>query len=157
MLNPSFEVVSREVTTEDPFDDQDQVAMDEKAQTLIHQLQLDNPCSDDDVDSLDHDLTVCTDLSDKQWEENFHTELSSVGEDDGEPESEEESTDLPCPKLRNLPQAIQCLEDVRQFLECGGYTQESTEIMCLISSLTKVHSLNLTKSSRQSEFFLSTL
>ena len=67
MLTPSFEVVSREVTTEDPFldlDDQYQVAMDEEAQALIHQLQLDNPCSDNDLASFDHDLTVCADLSD---------------------------------------------------------------------------------------------
>ena len=41
-------------------------------------------------------------------------------------QSEEESTDLPCTKLHNLPEAIACLED-GQFLECSGYTCESTE------------------------------
>ena len=67
-----------------------------------------------------------------------------------ETEFEEESTDLPCTKLHNLPEAITCLEDVRQFLERSGYTCESTETMSLINSLTRLHSLNLTKSARQS-------
>ena len=50
ILNQSFQVVSREVPTEDPFldlDDQDQVVTDEEAQDLIDRLQLDTPCSAD--------------------------------------------------------------------------------------------------------------
>ena len=131
--------------------------MDEEVQDLIERLQLDTPCSADELVSVDDDLAFCADLSDNQWEENFLAEIgpssskSLCTEDtDGEKsnvetESEEESTDLPCTKLHNLPEAITCLEDVHQFLERSGYTCESTETMSLISSLTRLHSLNLTK------------
>ena len=112
---------------------------DEEAQYLIDRLQQDTPCSADELVSVDDDLAFCADLSDDQWEENFLAEISPSSskslctEDTGgeksdvEPESEEESTDLPCTKLHNLPEAIACLEDIRQFLECSGYTCESTE------------------------------
>ena len=46
ILNQSFQVVSREVLTEDPFldlDDQNRVVTDEEAQDLIERLQLDTP------------------------------------------------------------------------------------------------------------------
>ena len=169
MLTSSFEVVTREATSEDPFldlDDQDQATVDEEAQALIDQFQLDNTCSSNDLASFDHDLASCADLSDENWEENFLSELgpssskalcteSSNVEKDGESEPEEEE-DLPVPKLQNLPEAIKALEDVRQLLECRGYTHESTETMTLISSLTKLHTLNICKLSRQSslmEFF----
>ena len=171
MLTSSFEVVTREATSEDPFldlDEQDQVTVDEEAQALIDQFQLDNTCSSNDLALFDHDLACCADLSDEHWEENFLSELgpssskavcteSSNVQNDAESESEEEE-DLPVPKLRNIPEAVKALEDVCQFLECRGYTQESTETMTLISSLTKLHTLNLTMSSRQSsllEFFTS--
>ena len=62
-------IVSREVLTEDPFldlDDQDQVVTDEEAQDLIERLQLDTPCSADELVSVDEDLAFCADLSDNQ-------------------------------------------------------------------------------------------
>ena len=62
ILNQSLEVVSREVPTEDPFldlDDQGQVVTDEEVQHLINQLQVENPCSADELASIDDDLAVC--------------------------------------------------------------------------------------------------
>ena len=73
-------------------------------------------------------------------------------------ESDDESTNLPLPRFQRLPEAIACLEDIRYFLEYEGYTSESTEAMSLMSSLTMLHSLNLSKATRQSsllEFFTS--
>jgi hypothetical protein len=174
ILNQSLDVVSREVPTEDPFldlDDQGQVVTDEEVQHLINQLQVENPCSADELASIDDDLAVCADLSDDHWEEDFLAEIgpssskSLCTEDTGgeksdvESESdEEESADLPRTRFHNLPEAIACLEDVREFLEFREYTCESTETMSLISSLTTLHSQNLIKSTRQSsllEFFTS--
>ena len=97
-------------------------------------------------------------MSDDHWEEDFLAEIgpssskSLCTEDTGgeksdvESESdEEESADLPRTRFHNLPEAIACLEDVREFLEFREYTCESTETMSLISSLTTLHSQNLNK------------
>ena len=66
-------------------------------------------------------------------------------------ESDDESTDeLPPPKFHSLPEAIKCLDDIQYFLDCRGYTVQSTETMSLISSLTTLHSQNLSKHSWQS-------
>ena len=45
--------------------------------------------------------------------------------------------------ILNLPEVIAFLENVYQFFELKGYTFEATETMSLISSLTKLHSVNL--------------
>ena len=112
------------------------------------------------------------DLSLKKKYENLETFLAELGpssskslrtedtgkESDVESESDDESTDLPLPRFQRLPEAIACLEDIRYFLEYEGYTSESTEAMSLMSSLTMLHSLNLSKATRQSsllEFFTS--
>ena len=75
--------------------------------------------------------------------------LKTQERSDVESECDEESTELPPPIFHNLPEAIACLEDICYFLECRGYTPQSTETMSLMSSLTTLHFQNLSKCSRQ--------
>ena len=78
MLTSSFEIVTREATLQNPFlehDDQDQATVDEEAQALIDQFQLDNTCSSNDLASYDHDLACCVDLSNEHWERTFFLNL----------------------------------------------------------------------------------
>ena len=49
--------------------------------------------------------------------------------------------------------SIAFLENIRQFFELKGYTFEATETMSLISSLTMLHSVNLSKAKRQISLF----
>ena len=164
ILNQSLQVVTREVPTEDPFRDldDDQLVSDDEMQGMIDQLQVATPCTANELASIEEDLAVCADLTDEHWEETFlaelgpsssksvHTEDTAGERSDMESESEEECSALPPPRFRNLPEVIACLEDVRYFLECKGHTPQSTEAMSLISSLTMLHSQNLSKCSRQS-------
>lgn len=130
-------------------------------QSMIDQLQVATPCAANELASIEEDLAVCADMTDDHWEETFFAELgpssskSVCTEDTGERSdlesaSDEESTELPPPRFRNLSEVIACLEDIRYFLECKGYTTQSTEAMSLISSLTMLHSQNFSKCSRQS-------
>lgn len=140
-------------------------------QVLISQLQVENTCTINELALADDNLAICADLSDDQREENFLAEIgpssskSTRTEDIGdssdvESESDEESTDLPptSVRFRNLHEAITCLEDVHHFLEHKGHTSEATETMSLISSLTTLHSVNLSKARQASllEFFAGT-
>ena len=66
ILNGSFHVVSRDVPAVDPFldldDDEDDVYVDEETQDLITQLQIENPCSAEELALADEDVPVCSDL-----------------------------------------------------------------------------------------------
>ena len=119
ILNQSFQVVNREVPTEDPLLDLDvdegQLVRDDEMQDLINQLQVENPCSADEL-ALIENLAVCADLTDGQWEVTFFTEIGSSSSksvhtkdieegSDVEPESDGESTELPSPRFQNLPVA----------------------------------------------------
>ena len=65
ILNPSFQVVSREVPTEDPFldldRDEDVLVEDEE---LITQLAIENPCTVSELALADDNLAACADFSD---------------------------------------------------------------------------------------------
>jgi len=138
---------------------------DEEVQVLISLLQVENRCTVNELAFADDDLAIYVDISEDQWEENFLAEigLSSSKSPDGgdigetsdvESESDEEYTDLPPTSLRchNLHKAITCLNN---FLEHKGHTCEATETISPISSLTMLHSVNLSKARRISllEFF----
>ena len=71
----------------------------------------------------DDNLAVCADFSDDQWKEEFLAEicLSSSKVLHTEADSEE-YIEMP-PKFQNIPEAIACLENVHQFLELKGATE----------------------------------
>ena len=159
ILDQSFQVVSMKITTEDPFLDLDNdnvLEDDGEVQELVEQMRVVNPSTANELTLFDDDLTTCADLSDDNWEEAFLSEIcpttSKSVHVDPEVESEssdEESTELPSVRYGTLSEAIVCLEDVHQFLELKGHTNEATQAMSLITSLSRLHSLNLSKARRQ--------
>ena len=64
-------MVNREVPTEDPFldldDDQGQLVRDDESEDLIDQLQVENPCSANELVLIAEDLAICADLTDDRW------------------------------------------------------------------------------------------
>ena len=70
-------------------------------------------------------------------------------------ESDEESTHFSPTdaRFRSLRDAITCLKDVHHFLEHKGHPCEATEAISLISSMTALLSVNLSKA-RQSSLIL---
>ena len=81
ILNQRFEVVSQLEPTEYPFLDLDKNhepdLVDEETRRLIDQLQVDSPCSIEELLSVEEDLAVCADFSDDRWEEAFFADLGS--------------------------------------------------------------------------------
>ena len=150
VLSESFQVISRN-EEEDPFRDLDedmgQLAGDDELQCMTEQLHIENFCSADEMIALEEDQATCADLSDDQWEDTFFAELGpssksalisgessqsasgDLTEETSNEESDNESTDeLPPPKFHSLPEAIKCLDDIQYFLNCRGYTVQSTEL-----------------------------
>ena len=163
ILDQSFEVVRVAVSTEDPFLDLDNVddmlEDDGEIQALVEQMGVANPCTTNDLAMIDDDLATCDDLSDENWEETFLSEICpstsksvrSLSPDIESESSDEESTvpEIPTARFSELPEAIASLEDVHQFLDLKGHTREATQAMSLIDSLSRLHSLNLSKPRRQ--------
>ena len=74
ILNHNFQVVSRVVCIGDPFlglEGEEEMLQDEEVNFLISQLQVENPCTANEVTLVDDDLAICADLSDDKWEEDF--------------------------------------------------------------------------------------
>ena len=49
----------------------DMLVGDEETQDLIDWLEVENPCTADELAMVDDNLAVCANLSDDQWEENI--------------------------------------------------------------------------------------
>ena len=142
ILNGSFHVVSRDVPAVDPFldlddDDEDHVYVDEEMQDLITQLQIENPCSAEELALADEDVPVCSDLDDDNWKQTLLSEIcapiskSARTKDTGEQTNEESDEEVvdelpPPPVFKSYTEAIACLEDVHHFLEHKGHTGEAT-------------------------------
>ena len=77
-------------------------------------------------------LAVCADFSDDQWKEESLAEIclssskvlrtEDTSENSDVDSDSEEYIEMP-PKFQNVPEAIACLENVHQFLELKGATE----------------------------------
>ena len=57
-------------------------------------------------------------------------------EHDNEEEDGPEDVEPPPPRLKNLREVMECLEDVRSFLELNGHTVEAAKTEDLINTVT---------------------
>lgn len=140
VLDQSLAVVSR--ASSDPFEDidTDTSTNTQEIADLIHQLHVD--CSAAEYISGDDDLPVCSDFDNDHWEEEFFsTMLPSTSTDSVDSDFEEEiDIDLPAPKIKNLGEAIRCLEDVQLFLDTKGFIGEATTVASTIDTVASLYS-----------------
>ena len=84
-------------------------------------------CSVEEYLKGDNDLPLCTDLDNDTWDANF---LSQLGQQVEESEDDQENNESPPPllKIQSFKEAIKSLEDVQQFLESRGHTEEAISV-----------------------------
>ena len=125
---------------------------------------MDDACTAEELAFADRDLAVCAELPDDTWDETILDEFCASSsksfhvEDVSNDGLEEESIEsvAPPPVLKSYSEAMQALENVSHFLEYQGHTSEATEVITLVSTLTKLRYSNVSTRSRQAtlnEFF----
>ena len=150
ILHSDFSVVSHlQTATSDPFSDIDCCFSDEiddggceELAMLIHSIQgPENTCSVSELLSSESEIPICTDFADNTWDEDFmaeigppRKELCERDDEDGDPDGFED-IEPPPPRLKNLREVMECLEDVRSFLELNGHTREATKTEDLVNSV----------------------
>ena len=169
-MNQSFQVVSREVPTEDPFldldRDEDVLVEDEETQDLITQLAIENSCTISELALADDDLAVCADFSDDQWE-GFLAEICPSSSKVSCTEDTSENSDVDSESEEMLIYHLNFKIYLRLLyaLKMSISSWNSKDILVkqqelsLISSLTTLHSVNLSKAKRQTsllEYFAET-
>ena len=93
----------------------------------------------------DNSLCVCIETDDNTWEDTFIATLSGQSSADNrneelavdeQDESEDDMEDTQVlPKLRSFRKAIQCLKDVRCFLQSRGCTSEAISTGTMVDNL----------------------
>ena len=144
----------------DPFDDIDDFisedndlsGLDSELTDLIKGVLGDGEyCSAQELISAESDLPVCPEFADDTWEEDFmadldpHTKTQNT-ESDSDSDIDEDQEDIteneePAPRIKTFHEAITCLEHVRSFLECRGYTSEATDTDIVVNSVVRLQCL----------------
>ena len=129
ILNDSLDVITCPIMADDshPF-----LEVDERLeiQSLIDKtMPTGKGCSVEEYLKGDNDLSVCTDFDSNTWDANFLSQLGQQGED-SEDDDEENNDEFPLPplKIKTFEEAIKSLEDVQQFLESQGHTEEALSV-----------------------------
>lgn len=126
----------------DDNDDEDELS------ALFHRVQgSENCCSVSEMLSVESEVPVCAEFDEASRDEEFMAEL---GPQDKEPcLSDEEDCNLdvpdpepPPPKLQSLRECMDCLKDVRSFLELNGYMTEATKTEELVNAVAGLHCSN---------------
>ena len=123
-----------------------------EVQSLIEKtMPTDGSCAVEEYLNGDNDLSVCRELDSDKWEADFleglgQEEEEEVGDEEEDEREEEMDVEPPPPKLKSFREAIECLEDVQQFLESKGCIEHSLGIGSTIDTMTalKVKSLQQT-------------
>ena len=148
ILHHDFSVVSPLIPAgSDPFSDIDSCDLDksgdggyEELAELIHRIQgPENACSVSELLASECKIPVCSEFAASTWDEDFMVEIGpqSKGfcEHDNEEEDGPEDVEPPPPRLKNLRKVMECLEDVRSFLELNGHTAEATKPEDLVNTV----------------------
>ena len=149
ILNANLDVVSSEIDRDDdPFIDAD---MQTEVQGLIEQtMPSSEHCNVDEY--LDDGVPVCTGMDSEHWETDFFLQLRQeehVSDDDDEIDADNETPSL---KITNDKDAIESLDNVRQFLESRGRVQEALQVGSTVDALTSVR-LQSSKQTTLNDYF----
>ena len=136
---------------EDPFQDIDEdvgiSSLISRTMGTLHQ------CSVEEYVNGDNSLSVCVDMDDDQWDENF---LDSLTEEEepvtGDEEEEEFNVPPPVPKIHSFKEAIQSLDDIKVFLEDRGCFEQASTATSLLAQMASSHSSTLTQLSLEHYF-----
>ena len=145
----NLDVVSSEIDRDDdPFIDAD---MQTEVQGLIEQtMPSSEHCNVDEY--LDDGVPVCTGMDSEHWETDFFLQLGQeehVSDDDDEIDADNETPSL---KITNYKDAIESLDNVRQFLESRGRVQEALQVGSTVDALTSVR-LQSSKQTTLNDYF----
>ena len=138
ILDSSFEVVTGLLMAddEDPFSEVDDQVKDNMQSLIERTMPADRQCSVEEYLMGDDDLTICTNLDCATWEDNFLSQLGDgdpaqqeeMDSEDNEVDNDEDNTDADVPNIQSFTEAIKSLEDVQEFLERRGHTEEAISV-----------------------------
>lgn len=86
-------------------------------------------------------IHICSEFADLTWDEEFMNELGAGSKqgcqlsDEEDDEDALQDLDPPPPRLKNFVEAMDCLEEVRSFLELSGHTAEATKAGELVNTV----------------------
>ena len=130
----------RVIDDTDPFAD---IEGSEGLAELISQVASgQDRCSVEEYVDGDSITPVCAEFDDQNWEEAFIQSLTEPAETEQHSDEEtDDETDLPPPalKIRSFREALESLEDVRNFLESRSCFPEVTVANTLIDSVAQLH------------------
>ena len=136
-----FSVVCRQES--DPFADLDvdSEVMQNELESLVGQaVPHANCCSVQEY--IDGDSMISTGFENNDhWEEEFFSDLNSSNIQSNITDDEEDmemDAEVPPLKINKLSEAIQCLEDVRLFLDVQGHVPEATSLSLTIDDVIKL-------------------
>ena len=144
ILKQDFSVVDLP-SEADPFADLDETSdsghAEEELTHLMNAVQgQDCACTLEEIFAAENDVPICSEFADDAWDETFMDELQpSISEaqvNSEEDECEQDMPDPPAKRIKTYKEAVECLEDVRHFLEDKGHTKEATETDTLVNKLT---------------------
>ena len=98
---------------------------------LISKTMGTDRCSADEYVNGDNNLPICVEFKDETWDDRFLECLAQSKSVVEEEESDTEELDLlpPPPKIKNCKEAMESLEEVKNFLESRDcFTEASTAI-----------------------------
>ena len=134
----SLEVISSphmQTDSVDPF-----LEVDEQMESMKNLMERTMPdgqrCSVEDYLKGDDDLPICTDLDSNLWEDNSLSELGQQEPESDEDEDNDDNETIPPPlKIQNFKEAIESLENVQQFLENRGHSEEAISVGLSVDKL----------------------
>ena len=145
----STDLLINALDEKDPFQDIDE---DVGISSLIPTGTLHQSSVEEYVNG-DNSLSVCVDMDDDQWDENF---LDSLTEEEepvtGDEEEEEFNVPPPVPKIHSFKEAIQSLDDIKVFLEDRGCFEQASTATSLLAQMASSHSSTLTQLSLEHYF-----
>lgn len=153
ILTDEMSVSSRD--EEDPFQDID--AGLELSGLISSMLGTEGHCSADEYVNGDNNIPTCVEIDDENWEETFLESLAANNVSESladEDESDTEDLDLqpPPPKIGNYREAIESLEEIRNFLESHAHFTEASTANSLIDQVAQLHSAGVKQSTLHDYF-----
>ena len=145
ILEQDFTIVQLPSET-DPFADLDDSADNSDAEDeLLHLMNAvqgsDGACTLQEIMTAENEVPICYEFADDTWDATFMSELqpnsSEACVSSDEDESEQDAPEPPAKRVKTDTEAVECLEDVRVFLEQRGHTQAATEADILVNKVTK--------------------
>ena len=92
--------------------------------------------------TAENEVPICSEFSDDTWDERFMTELQPKSSEacvsSDEDECEHDIPEPPAKRVKMYKEAVECLEDVRLFLEQKGHTELATEADILVNKVTQL-------------------